>query len=288
MTPLGLIVSQGIQSILLSRWPKCFLGNIFHLQWSQSSEMQSPIFVNVPMNHYLRHGNVISFLLIDVLTRYTINVAARGTFMKRHPEECYDLIENMTAYHNDWDTSAQRSESSSSITSSFDTEIAALKAEIAEINKNLIRVLQVNQQVKAVTSNRETCGGLYSFSDCPATVGNTQNVYATGTYQAYQAPAYQAPIYQAMVQQPQIPQPQVVTTNEFNNFMKSNVRPSRLRTQCILLTTKALKTSNLRNLFLPLDNPELTIRRRSHFDPTLLNNSEMAAKGNGDLPVPDL
>nr|GFA18271.1 reverse transcriptase domain-containing protein [Tanacetum cinerariifolium] len=54
-----------------------------------------------------------------------------GTFMKRHPEECYDIIENMTAYHNNWDTSAQWSESSSSITSSFDTEIAALKAEMA-------------------------------------------------------------------------------------------------------------------------------------------------------------
>nr|GEZ17540.1 hypothetical protein [Tanacetum cinerariifolium] len=32
----------------------------------------------------------------------------RGTFMKRRPKECYDLIENMTAHHNDWDTSAQR------------------------------------------------------------------------------------------------------------------------------------------------------------------------------------
>nr|GEU63167.1 reverse transcriptase domain-containing protein [Tanacetum cinerariifolium] len=66
----------------------------------------------------------------------------RGTFIKRHLEECYELIENMTAHHNDWDTSAQRSESSSSITSSLDTEIAALKAEMAEINKNLMRVLQ--------------------------------------------------------------------------------------------------------------------------------------------------
>nr|GEY39926.1 reverse transcriptase domain-containing protein [Tanacetum cinerariifolium] len=63
------------------------------------------------------------------------------TFMKRRPEECYDLIKNMTAHHNDWDTSAQRSESSSSITFSFDTEIASLKAEMAEINKNLMRVL---------------------------------------------------------------------------------------------------------------------------------------------------
>nr|GFA64483.1 hypothetical protein [Tanacetum cinerariifolium] len=46
-----------------------------------------------------------------------------------------------------------------SITSSSDTEVAAPKAEMAEINKSLIRVLQVNQQVKAVTLNCETCGG---------------------------------------------------------------------------------------------------------------------------------
>nr|GEZ34911.1 reverse transcriptase domain-containing protein [Tanacetum cinerariifolium] len=46
--------------------------------------------------------------------------------------------------------------------------------------------------------------------------------------------------------------------------------------------------SSARNLFPPLDNPELTIRRRSRTDPTLLNNSEMAAEGNVDLPVPDL
>nr|GEY18485.1 hypothetical protein [Tanacetum cinerariifolium] len=177
MPPLGLIVSQGIQSILLSKWPKCFLGNIFHLRWSQSSEMKSPIFVNVLVNHYLKHGNVIRFLLIDIIT--TIG----GTFMKRRPEECYDLIENMTAYHNNWDTSAQRSESSNSINSSSDTEIAALKAEMSEINKNLMRVLQVNQQVKVVAPNCETCGGPHSFSDCPATVGNTQNVYAAGAYQ---------------------------------------------------------------------------------------------------------
>nr|GEU61044.1 reverse transcriptase domain-containing protein [Tanacetum cinerariifolium] len=41
--------------------------------------------------------------------RDTINAATGGTFMKRRPEECYDLIENMTAHHNDWDTSSQRS-----------------------------------------------------------------------------------------------------------------------------------------------------------------------------------
>nr|GFA35498.1 reverse transcriptase domain-containing protein [Tanacetum cinerariifolium] len=90
------------------------------------------------------------------LHRDTINAVASGTFMQRRPKECYDLIENITAHHNDWDTSTQRSESSSSITFSSDLEIIALKAKMAEINKNLMRVLQVNQQVKAVTPNCET------------------------------------------------------------------------------------------------------------------------------------
>ncbi|GJU51465.1 hypothetical protein Tco_1221020 [Tanacetum coccineum] len=102
--------------------------------------------------------------------------------MRKAPEECYDLIENMTAHHNDWDTSAQRSELSSSITSSSNSEIVALKFEMAEINKNLMKVLQINKQVKAVTPSCETCGGQHAYNDCPVTVGQTQNVYAAGAY----------------------------------------------------------------------------------------------------------
>nr|GFA21352.1 reverse transcriptase domain-containing protein [Tanacetum cinerariifolium] len=109
--------------------------------------------------------------------------ALRGTFMKRHPEECYDLIENITTHHKDWDTLSQRSESSSSITSSSNPEIATLKAEVAEIKKNLMRVLQVNQQVKAATPNCETYSGSHSFNDCPAILGQTQNVYVMGACQ---------------------------------------------------------------------------------------------------------
>ncbi|GJU39666.1 reverse transcriptase domain-containing protein [Tanacetum coccineum] len=113
--------------------------------------------------------------------RDTINAAAGGTFMKRRPEECYDLIENMTAHHNDWDTSAQRNESSSSITSS-NPEIASLKLQMEEMNRNLTRMLQTNQQVNSVTPSCETCGGPHSYNDCPATVGQNQNVYAVGAY----------------------------------------------------------------------------------------------------------
>nr|GEU50369.1 reverse transcriptase domain-containing protein [Tanacetum cinerariifolium] len=56
------------------------------------------------------------------------------------------------------------------------------KAEMAKINKNLMKVLQTNQQVKAVAHNWETCGGPHSYNDCPATVGQTRNVYAAGAY----------------------------------------------------------------------------------------------------------
>nr|GEX41177.1 hypothetical protein [Tanacetum cinerariifolium] len=61
-------------------------------------------------------------------------------------------------------------------------QILALKAKMVKINKNLMKVLQINQQVKAVAHNCETFGGPHLYNDCPATVGQTQKVYATGAY----------------------------------------------------------------------------------------------------------
>nr|GEV21088.1 reverse transcriptase domain-containing protein [Tanacetum cinerariifolium] len=214
----------------------------------------------------------------------TINAAAGGTFMKRRPAECHDLIKNMTAHHNDWDTSAKRSESSSSITFSSDTKVAALKAEMAKINKILMRVLQVNQQVKAITPNCKTCVGPHSFNDCPAIVGQTQNVYAARAYQgnsyqpqgnrnllsyrldnylgppgqnpppAYQALTYQAPGYQAPVHQLQIPQPQVVHTNEFTNFIKANdAILKNMQTNMTSLTNSNLELKNMFGQFMKMN-----------------------------------
>nr|GEX07232.1 reverse transcriptase domain-containing protein [Tanacetum cinerariifolium] len=228
--------------------------------------------------------------LFEAWERYKLSIDRCGTFMKRRPEECYDLIENMTAHRNDWETSAQRSESSSFITSFSDPEIAALKAEMAEINKNLMRVLQVNQQVKAVTPNCETCGGPDSYNDCPATIGQTQNVYAAGAYQgnSYQSqgnrnllsyrsdnylrpprrnqsfqgashgpnppPAYQALGYQAPVHQPPIPQPKVVTTNEFTNYMKANdAILKNMQSNMTSLTNSNLELKNMFGQFMKMN-----------------------------------
>nr|GEU50959.1 reverse transcriptase domain-containing protein [Tanacetum cinerariifolium] len=166
--------------------------------------------------------------------RDTINVAAEGTIMKRRPEECYDLIENMIAHHNDWDTSAQRSESSSSINSSFDTKTAALKAEMVEINKNLMRVLQPPLAILKTFMLREPTKG--------ANQGQNQPL-------AYQAPAYQAPVHQ-----PQIPQPQVVTTNEFTNFMKANdAILKNMQTNMTSLTNSNLELKNMFGQFIKMN-----------------------------------
>nr|GEW31381.1 reverse transcriptase domain-containing protein [Tanacetum cinerariifolium] len=86
--------------------------------------------------------------------RDTINAAAGGTFMQKSPKECYELIENMTAHHNHWDTSAIRDETSRNISSTSTTE------------------------------SPKTCGVPHSFTECPAVGGYTQETaYATtGNY----------------------------------------------------------------------------------------------------------
>nr|GEY15949.1 reverse transcriptase domain-containing protein [Tanacetum cinerariifolium]GEY18799.1 reverse transcriptase domain-containing protein [Tanacetum cinerariifolium] len=114
------------------------------------------------------------------LTHYA--TACWGTFMKRRPKECYDLIENITAYHNDWDTLAHGGDSSSSITSSS-SEIAALTQQMAEMRKDTLQMYLSNQQVSSVTPSCETCGGPHSYFKCQAAGGYTQDVYATtGNY----------------------------------------------------------------------------------------------------------
>ncbi|GJZ07777.1 hypothetical protein Tco_0542060 [Tanacetum coccineum] len=109
--------------------------------------------------------------------RDTINAAVGGTFMKRRPEECYDLIENMTAHHNDWDTSTHRGEPSSSTTSS--SEIAALAQQMIKMRKDMLQIYRLNQQVNSVTPSCETYGDPHSYYECQAADGYTQDVYAT-------------------------------------------------------------------------------------------------------------
>ncbi|GJT99275.1 hypothetical protein Tco_1094793 [Tanacetum coccineum] len=112
--------------------------------------------------------------------RDTINAAAGGTFMQKTPEECYELIKNMTAHHNHWDTSATRDETSRNISSTTTTESPKVVRHLEMMNKNFVEMMRQIQSVKSVNSKCETCGGPHSFTECPAADGYTQEaVYAT-------------------------------------------------------------------------------------------------------------
>nr|GEY76506.1 reverse transcriptase domain-containing protein [Tanacetum cinerariifolium] len=93
-----------------------------------------------------------------------VKVKVGGTFMKRLPEECYDLIENMTAHHNDWDTSAQRkptkviltNHKATTIFSAIVQKIIRTTRGITREETNSSRELSKIPQPQVVTTNEFT------------------------------------------------------------------------------------------------------------------------------------
>nr|GEY22198.1 hypothetical protein [Tanacetum cinerariifolium] len=110
----------------------------------------------------------------------TINAIAGGTFMKKRLEECYDLIENMTAHHNHWDTSTTRDETSRTISSTTTTKSPEVVRQLEMMNKNFQDMIKQIKLVKSVNLKCETCGGPHSYTECPAVGSYTQEAaYAT-------------------------------------------------------------------------------------------------------------
>nr|GEZ80005.1 reverse transcriptase domain-containing protein [Tanacetum cinerariifolium] len=124
---------------------------------------------------------------------------------------------------------------------------------MAEINKNLMRFLQVNQQVKAVPQNCETRGGPHPY--CPTTVGNTQNVYAAGAYQGIKETIILKGITREGTNSSrELTKPQVVTTNEFTNFMKEkDVILKNMQTNMTSLTNSNLEIKNMFGQFMKMN-----------------------------------
>ncbi|GKE10300.1 reverse transcriptase domain-containing protein, partial [Tanacetum coccineum] len=126
--------------------------------------------------------------------RDTINAAAGGTFTQNTPEECYELIKNMTAHHNHWDTSATRDETSRNISSNTTTESPKVVRQLEMMNKNFVEMIRQIQTVKTVDTKCETCGGPHSFTECPAVGGYTQEAaYATTAITTRSGVAYDGP-----------------------------------------------------------------------------------------------
>nr|GEU50437.1 reverse transcriptase domain-containing protein [Tanacetum cinerariifolium]GEV98226.1 reverse transcriptase domain-containing protein [Tanacetum cinerariifolium] len=179
-----------------------------------------------------------------------------GTFMKRRPEECYDLIENMTGHHNDWDTSAQR-------------RAYQGNSYQPQGNRNLLSNHSENYLgPPSFNQNQNRNNQDHNFQNQNRNQGNHnpqrnnqgRNQFFQRANQgqnqlpAYQAPAYQAPIYQAPVHQPQISQPQVVTTNEFTNFIKVNdAILKNMQTNMTSLTNLNLELKNVFGQFMKMN-----------------------------------
>nr|GEW16496.1 reverse transcriptase domain-containing protein [Tanacetum cinerariifolium] len=154
----------------------------------------------------------------------------------------------------------------------MDKMFLALNAEMAKINKNLMRVFQVNQQVKAVTLNCETCGGPHSFSDCPATVGNTQNVYAAGAYQGSGTlPGYTITNPKEYLKGTTIPtttssspvvERKIKVTKDMvhptNNGSTKDVQPLVVPTESLILNSEPLISPIIKPVASPLSFPDLS------------------------------
>nr|GEU85473.1 DNA-directed DNA polymerase [Tanacetum cinerariifolium] len=113
--------------------------------------------------------------------RDTINAVAGGTFRQKTPKECFKLIENMTAHHNHWDTSATQDETSRNIYSTTTTESPKVIRQLEMMTKNFLDMMR-QLSVKFVNIKYEICGGPHSYIECPAIGGYTQEAaYATTT-----------------------------------------------------------------------------------------------------------
>jgi hypothetical protein len=89
--------------------------------------------------------------------RDTINAAAGGTFMKRRPEDCYELIENMTAHYNYWDSSAERNESRATVahnSSTSNSEIAAITKKLDDLSTAVLRMHQTSNSPNQVKNHQ--------------------------------------------------------------------------------------------------------------------------------------
>nr|GEX39980.1 reverse transcriptase domain-containing protein [Tanacetum cinerariifolium] len=192
--------------------------------------------------------------------RDTINAASGRTFMKKN-------------------------ESSSSITFSFDPKIVALKAEMAEINKNLMKALQINQQVKAVTHRCETYGGPHSYNDCPASVGQTQNEDLKGIT-TRSGIAYKGPTIPTTFSPPKVVERETEVTKDMvpptNNGSTKDVQPSVVQVETRIPNFERVVAPVVEpveaSVSAPKPNPKPSI-----LYPSRLNDQKLREKANDQM-----
>nr|GEX39283.1 hypothetical protein [Tanacetum cinerariifolium] len=168
--------------------------------------------------------------------------------MQKTPEECYELIEKMTAQHSYWDTSAIRDETSRNISSTSTTESPKVVRQLEMMNKNFSEMMRQFQMIKAVDTKCKTCGGPHSFTECPAVGGYTQETAYTTMGRGNnfnQAATYQASTHPHQV----VPQ-----VSDFQAYMKENDAVMKnMQTQMTSLTNLNLELENMFGQFMKMN-----------------------------------
>nr|GEZ05382.1 reverse transcriptase domain-containing protein [Tanacetum cinerariifolium] len=173
--------------------------------------------------------------LFEAQERYKLSIDRCGTFMKRRLEECYDLIENLTAHHNDWSTNKAKQ-----LLLDVKLVVVLIPTMIVQPPLAKVRTYMLREPIKGRNQGRNQFFQGASHGQNPPL--------------AYQAPDYQAPDYQASVHQTPIPQPHVVTTYEFTNFMKENdAILKNMQTNMTSLTNSSLEIKNMFGQFMKMN-----------------------------------
>nr|GEU82395.1 reverse transcriptase domain-containing protein [Tanacetum cinerariifolium] len=169
----------------------------------------------------------------------SLNSAAGGNFLDKMPRECLAIIESKSKVLYSRNKPVIAKVSTNTFTSGISPDVVELKDMVKALLLDKKSQNQSPAPVKAVEESCITCGGAYSYRNCPATNGNVyrDNIqefvsqasavnYNQGntsyrppmmTYLVFQPPAYQAPAYQAPT-----PQTQGVSKEDFLAYIKAN------------------------------------------------------------------
>nr|GEX02264.1 reverse transcriptase domain-containing protein [Tanacetum cinerariifolium] len=156
-----------------------------------------------------------------------------------------------------------------------------LKAEMAEINKNLLRVLQVNQQVKAVTPSCETCGGPHSYNDCNAIINPKEDLKGITTHSgtAYQGPTFpttSSSLPKVVERETEVTKDTVPPTNNENT---KDVQPLVVQVKTTILNSKPVVASIIEPVVAPVSASKPNQKSSIPY-PSKLHDQKLRDKAN--------
>ncbi|GJR62509.1 reverse transcriptase domain-containing protein [Tanacetum coccineum] len=106
----------------------------------------------------------------------SLNSAAGGNFLDKMPRDCLRITESKSKVRNSHNKPVVAIVSSSTSTPGISPDVAELKDMVKALLLDKKNQTQAPTLVKAVEESCVTCGGAYSYRNCPATDGNVYRV----------------------------------------------------------------------------------------------------------------